>query len=257
MTTHNDPLNDIERIAVESLIERDLDSERYLQNQLTFIRAKVKGAQLAARSSRKCHKTTTSALKASQTTIKSLNGLKSAIKRAVDTHTDNEKSTEEVKAIWGRILSLADALLQELKTFASKSPSHTAPLLANAATQDSIKAAAGKSHAAIDQSLVSVRNSISEKKFLLHPLRRVPAEILQIVFQYVVNADRERIREAFQVTSVRDLADDPPPKTTSTLHLSPSQPYAGDGEALPQCSLASGPSFYYHECPKIWSIASF
>jgi len=212
MTTHNNPLSDAERIAVESLIETDLDTERYLQNQLTLIRAKVKGAQLAARSSRKCSKTTTSALKASRITITSLNGLKSATKRAVDTHTDSEKSTEEVKAIWQRILSLADALLQELKAFASKSPIHTARLLENAAIQDSIKAAAGKSHAAIDQSLVSVRNSISEKKVLLHPLRRVPTEILEIVFQYVVNADRERIRNDFSWTLVQNFGDRLPPK---------------------------------------------
>jgi len=207
MTTHNDPLSDVERIAVESLIERDLDSERYLQDQLTFIRAQVKGAHLAARSSRKCHKTTTSALKVSRAAATSLNGLKSAIKRAVDAHTDSERSTEDVKAIWQRILSLADALLQELKTFAAKSPSHTAPLLANAAIQDSIKAAAGKSHAAIDQSLVSVRNSIYQKKLLLHPLRRVPTEILEIVFQYVVNADRERIRKDFSRTLLQNFGD--------------------------------------------------
>ena len=197
MTTHNDPLSDVERIAVESLIETDLDTEQCLQNHLAFIQAKAHGARLAAQSSRRCGQTTTSALNASQTTITSLIGLKSAIEQAVDAHISRERSTTEIKAIWKRILPLADALLQELRTFASKSPSHTAPLLANAAIQDSIKATAEKSLAVIVQSLVSVRNSISEKKLLFHPLRRVPTEILEIVFQYVVNADRERIREAF------------------------------------------------------------
>lgn len=213
MAAHNGPLNDIERIAFESLIRRDLAAEQCLQDQLLFVQADANRAQLAAQSSRRRSQTATSALEAGQTTITSLTRLQKAIKHAVDVHITNEDSTDDIKPIWRQILPLADALLKELNTLASRSPSHTASLLAQAVVQDNIKAAAERSLAAIKTSLASIRNSISEKKLLLHPLRRVPTEILEIVFLCVVNADRERLREGFLKTSVQPLKD--------TLHLAP------------------------------------
>ena len=213
MIAHNAPLSDIERIALESLIKRDSDAEQCLQNQLLFVQAEANRAQLAAQYSRRRSQTATSALEASQTATTSLIVLQRVTKQAVDVHVTNEESTDEIKPIWERILPLVEALLQELNTLASRSPSHTTSLLAQAAVHDNIKAAAEKSLAALKASLRSIRNSTSEKKLLLHPLRRVPTEILEIVFLYVVNADRERLREAFMKTSVQRLRD--------TLHLAP------------------------------------
>ena len=213
MTTHNGPLSDIEQIAFASLIKRDLDTEQCLHNQLLFVQAETNSAQLAAQFYRWRSKTATSALEASQSTITSLIWLQGTIQQAVNAHFTGDKSTEEIKPIWQRILPLAETLLQELNTIAAKTPNHAASLLAQAAEQDSIKGAAEKSLAAINQSLTSIRKCISEKKLLLHPLRRVPTEILAIVFQYVVNADRERIREGFLKSSVQPFKD--------TLHLAP------------------------------------
>ena len=213
MTAHNGPPIDIERIALESLIKRDLDAEQCLQNQLLFVQAEANRAQLAAQCFRRRSQTATSALEVSQITTTSLIRLQRATKQAVDVHITNEESTDEIKSIWERVLPLVETLLQELNTLASRSPSHTTSLLAQASVHDNIKAAAEKSLLAIKASLVPIRNSISEKKLLLHPLRRVPTEILEIVFLYVVNADRRRLRTAFLKTSVQPLRD--------TIHLAP------------------------------------
>lgn len=213
MTAHNDPLSDIERIALESLIKREQNAEKCLQNQLHFVQLEANGAQLAAQRLRQRSQTATSALKASQTTTTSLIELQKVIKQAVDLLITNEESTDEIKPIWERISPLAEALLQELNTLASRSPSHTASLLAQASVHDNIKAVAEKSFAAIKASLVSIRNSISEKKRLLHPIRRLPTEILEIVFLHVVYADRRRLRDAFLKTSMQPFRN--------TLHLAP------------------------------------
>ena len=104
-------------------------------------------------------------------------------------------STDTAKRSWESVADIVDTLLVQIKNLKSSTSSHTECMRTELEAHMKIKQQSEISLHSLRQSTNALTHSINQKRSILHPVRRVPTEILERIFKLATLDERSTLRE--------------------------------------------------------------
>ena len=230
--------------ALKALLQHDISLRLQLEQQQLHRQGQAESADRSAASLRECGTRAELVQAIYREMVEVTNKLIAAIELATQAH-DQAADMMETLSSAPRARNAFSTMSDALKTILidSEPPivaikSHTHLIDVECKAFELIGVSAKQSLSLVDLSLDAITAGIEEKKGLLHPIRRVPSEVLENIFIEFVEDERDRLRRDFQGTS----------NPWRGLCISPrsfSLPFAIGGAVSRSACLACGPTFAF------------
>ena len=211
----NEPLPDAHAKALRTALARETALQNHLEQQHIEMEIEASKTQDIVSSLVTCHATSERvhellhALRAAVTESKDL------ISNAINVHNteaeaaDKLTTTTAARTAWGDLIQLLEALTPQINATITSTQSHTRNAYSQVCTHKFLAECTRSSIAALDLSLDAIATSLSFKRKGLTSLFRIPDEVFERVFQFVVEEECEQLRSEFSSSSLSfDTLDD-------------------------------------------------
>ena len=204
--------------ALRELLRRDLATRLYLKQQIHHHNEEISRAKRYADAVQECLTSTEEVqvdLKAAVGIIEKLLVTTRSALYVHDRHSEIAEtisSTLRARNTFGAMMSFLNDVLLNMTSSLTPLESHVHMTSDESHAYKAIEASAAQSLPSMESSLKALTTSILEKKRVLHPIRRLPAEILERIFTEFVEDDRHRLRSDF---------DEHIDEMKGTLHFAP------------------------------------
>ena len=189
--------------ALKALLRHDISLQLQLEEQQLHRQGQAESADRSAASLRECGTRAELVQAIYREMVEVTNKLIAAIELATEAHDQAANMMENLSSI-PRARNAFSTMSDALKTILidSEPPivaikSHTHLIDVECKAFELIGVSAKQSLSLIDLSLDAITTGIEEKKGLLHPIRRVPSEVLENIFIEFVEEERDRLRRDF------------------------------------------------------------
>lgn len=189
--------------ALRALIRHDISIQLHLEQQLLHRQEQADHADRSANSLRECGTRVEYVQGIHGEMVEVTNKLISAIELATEAHdqaADVMENLSSASRARNAFLTMANSLktcLVDLESPIVAVKSHIHFVDEERKAFQLIGVSAKRSLSSLDISLDAITTGIAEKKALLHPVRRVPSEVLESIFIEVVELERDRLRRHF------------------------------------------------------------
>jgi hypothetical protein len=184
--------------ALRELLQRDLATRLHLEQQQLHHKEGVARASHFANTFQDCLSATEDVQRDLKAAIDIIEKLLTTTQSAVNLHDGHFKivetilSTPRAKNTFDTMISFLTDALPAMRSSVIPLESHVCMTFDECRAHNSIKASAAQSVSSMELCLDAIAASISEKKRLLHPIRRLPAEVLERIFKKFVKGDRPK-----------------------------------------------------------------
>ena len=103
-------------------------------------------------------------------------------------------SIDAAKRSWESVADVVDNLLVQIESLKSATLSHSECMTRELGAHESVKQQSQKFVDSLTQSIDALTHSIAQKRAILHPIRRVPTEILEQIFEVATLDERSTLR---------------------------------------------------------------
>jgi len=189
--------------ALRALLRRDRSLQLQLELQQLQLQEEVARADRSASSLRECATRAGHVQEVYGEILEVANKLIAAIELAAEAH-DQAVDIMEMLSSAARARNAFSTMVDSLKTVLVNLEPPIAAIQSHTHLVDDereafklIQVSANLSLSSVDVSLDAVTTSITEKNALLHPIRRVPPEVLERIFIDLVEQERDRLRRDF------------------------------------------------------------
>ena len=203
----NKPLPDAQAMALRTALAREKALQNHLEHQHIEMENEASKEQDIVSSLVACHA-------ASERLPQLLDALRAAVTESKDllSNTINVHDTEAdaadklttttaAKTAWGDLIQLLEALTPQINATITSTQSHTLNAYNQVCTHQFLAECARNSIAALDLSLDAIATNLSFKQHVNNPIFRIPNEVFQLVFQLVVEEERDQLRAQFSSSS--------------------------------------------------------
>ena len=203
----NKPLPDAQAKALRTVVAHEIALQNHLEQQHIEMKNEASKAQDIVSSLVTCHAASErvhqllDALRAAVTESKDL--LSNTI-NVHDTETaaaDKMTTTTAARTAWGDLFQLLEALTPQINATITSTQSHTLNAYNQVCTHQFLAECTRNSIATLDSSLDAIATNLSFKRHCLNSVFRIPNEAFQIVFQLVVEEERQQLRAEFSSSS--------------------------------------------------------
>ena len=199
----NKPLPVAQAEALRTVLAREKALQNHLEQQHIEMENEASKAQDIVSSLVTCHA-------ASERVHQLLDSLRAAVTESKDllSSTINVHDTEAdaadklttitvAKTAWGDLFQLLEALAPQINATITSTQSHTLNAYNQVCTHQFLAECTRNSIAALDLSLDAVATNLSFQRHGINLIFRIPNEVFQVVFQFAVEEERERLRAEF------------------------------------------------------------
>ena len=203
----NKPLPDVQAKALRTALAREAALQNHLEQQHIEMEHEASKAQDIVSSLVTCHAASErvhqllGALRAAVTESKDLLSNTINVHDAEAEAADKLTTTKAARTAWGDLIQLLEALTPQINATITSTQTHTLNAYTQVCTNKFLAECTQNSIAALDLSLDAIATSLSFKRSVLNSIFRMPNEVLELVFQFVVDEEREQLRGEFSSSS--------------------------------------------------------
>ena len=114
-------------------------------------------------------------------------------------------SIDAAKRSWESVADVVENLLVQIESLQSATLSHAECMARELVAHESIEQESQIFVDSLTQSIDALTHSITQKRTILHPIRRVPTEILERIFELATLDERLTLRRSLAITHPFDL----------------------------------------------------
>ena len=186
--------------ALRELLRRDIATRLHLEQQILHCNGEILRAKLYADAFQECLTSTEEVQVDLKAAVGIIEKLLVTTQSALHVHhrhseiAETISSTLRARGTFGTIISSLNDALLNMTSSLTPLESHVHTTSDESHAYKAIEASAAQSLSSMKSGLKAITTSILEKKRVLHPIRRLPAEILERIFTEFVEDDRRRLR---------------------------------------------------------------
>jgi hypothetical protein len=188
----NLPAQQSEINALEALLKEDLEHKNMMESRQKALQGRISEAESSAKAIFQCITATHAFRAVYGANSISAKSFEERIKRALEVHSCHSRtlaglpSTGELLATWSNILRLTDEVSACLERAKLQAEAHLHLCAVEQVAHESAAAAAKQSLQAMGGGLNGLKSSISQKRKKIYSIRCLPTELLQHIFEILV-----------------------------------------------------------------------
>jgi hypothetical protein len=204
----NKPLPDAQAKALRATLARETALQNHLEQQQIEMENEASKAQGIVSSLVSCHTSSKRAHQALDTLKAAVTETKDLILDTISVHDTGAEAanklttTTAARNAWRELTQLLEALTPQIDATITPTKSHIVNTSDQVSTYKFVAECTRNSVAALDLSLDAIATSLSFKLRGLSSIFRIPNEVFQIVFQFAVEKEREKLRAEFSSSSL-------------------------------------------------------
>ena len=189
--------------ALRKLLQHDLATRLHLKQQKLHRKEEMSRANRYADVVQECMTSTEKVQRDLKAAIETIEKLLVTTRSALYVHDRHSEiaetisSTLRAKGTFGRMISFLNGFTLDMRSSLTPLESHVRMTSDESHAYKAIEASAAQSLSSMEPSFKAITTSILEKKRVLHPIRRLPAEVLERIFTEFVEENRNRLRNGF------------------------------------------------------------
>ena len=203
----NEPLSDDHARVLRTVLARDTAIQSHLERQHIEMENEVSKAQDIVSSLVTCQVASKRVHQALDALRAAVTESKDLISNTINVHdteaetADKMTTTTAARNAWGDLIQLLEVLTPQINDTIASTKSHVVKTSDQVSTYKFLAECTRDSIAALDVSLKAIATSLSFKRRGLSSIFRIPNEVLEIVFQFAVEEEREQLRAEFSSSS--------------------------------------------------------
>ena len=203
----NEPLTDDHARVLRTVLARDTALQSHLERQHIEMEDEVSKAQGMVSSLVTCQVASERVHQVLDALRAAVTETKHIISNTISVHdtgaeaVDKLTTTTAARNAWRDLIQPLEALTPRINATIASTKSHIVKTSDQVSTYNFLAECMGNSIAALDVSLEAIATSLSFKRRGLSSIFHIPNEVLEIVFQFAVEEEREQLRAEFSSPS--------------------------------------------------------